>query len=316
MDAAHSWDMPNALSRREVLRQFGVAAIGASVVKGLGRNARLGRAPSTIRFGYAAITWEGDDEQAIEDIASLGFRGIQLRSNAYSRYADRPAVLRELLQKRGLTMVALSSGNLDIDPAVEREQLRIHAQHAEFVRKVGGLYLQIIDERPRGRPLTAADYKRLGRLLTELGKRTADLGIPLGYHHHMGSIGEQPDAIRAILAAADPKYVKFQLDTAHYHQGGGDPVRAVKEYADRLLFLHIKDVESPVQGSSDARSYRFVELGRGKVNLKGVFEALGEVNFAGWAVVELDAVPDSVRSAKESAVINKKYLEEVLGFTV
>ena len=38
------------------------------------------RAPADIRFGYAAITWGGDDLKAIDEIAGIGFRGIQLRS--------------------------------------------------------------------------------------------------------------------------------------------------------------------------------------------------------------------------------------------
>ena len=311
--------MSNVLSRRELLRNVGAAVAGAALVNDLPAP-NIGRpngGAGSVRFGYAAITWGGNDEQAIDDIASLGFRGIQLRSNAFAKYADRPAALRELLESRKLTMVALSSGNLSIDPAVEREQLDIHTQHAGFLRKVGGLYLQIIDERPSGRPLVDADYKRLGRLLTELGKRTTDLGIPLGYHHHMGSLGEQPDAIRKIMESTDATYVKFQLDTAHYQQGGGDPAQAVKDYANRLLFLHIKDVESPVPSAADpARSYRFVELGRGKVNLKRVFDALREVDFSGWAIVELDAVPDASRTPMESAIINKKYLEDVLRVTI
>ncbi|MGQ0640389.1 MAG: sugar phosphate isomerase/epimerase family protein [Gemmatimonadaceae bacterium] len=308
--------MATSLSRRELIRRFGAAAVGAPLLSELAQCNLVGASRAgTIRFGYAAITWGGNDEQAIEDIAALGFRGIQLRSNAFAKYADRPAALRELLERRGLTMVALSSGNLSIDPAVERDQLAMHTQRAAFVQKMGGSYLQIIDEKPRGRSLVDADYKRLGLLLTELGKRTTDLGIPLGYHHHMGSIGEQPDAIRTILAATDPRYVRFQLDTAHYQQGGGDPAQAAKEYADRLLFLHIKDVESPVPGSQPD-SYRFVELGRGKVNFKKVFDALRDVDFSGWAIVELDSVPHPSKSPKESAMISKKYLQEELGLMI
>lgn len=308
------------LSRRELVRRFGAAALGSPFLNELAQfsNARTSRAASPIRFGYAAITWGSRDDQAIDEIASLGFRGIQLRSNIVPRFADRPAALRELLESRGLTMVALSSGNLSIDPAVEREQLERHTRHAAFVRQVGGMYLQIIDERPAGRVVTDGDYKRLGHLLTELGRRTADLGIPLSYHHHMNSLGERPEEIRAILGSADPRYVKFQLDTAHYQQGGGDPAQAVKDYADRLLFLHVKDLEAPVPGDrgDPARSYRFVELGRGKVDLKRVFDALLETKFSGWAIVELDRVPDPSRSPRESAMISKKYVEEVLKFAI
>jgi len=147
----------------------------------------------------------------------------------------------------------------------------------------------------------------LGKLLTEIGKRTADVGVPLGYHNHMGTIGEKPDDVDRILDAADPRYVRLELDVAHYHQGGGDPVRAIRRYADRLLFLHLKDAER-VEG--DRPSYRFVELGRGKVNLPGVFAALNDVKFRGWAVVELDSVPDKARTPKDSALIAKRYLEE------
>src|SRR5437870_8662085 len=94
-------------------------------------------APAEIRFGYAAITWGGDDRQAIEDIAAVGFRGIQLRSNVLREFGDQPGALRELLEKHRLTMVALSSGNVRIDPAIESEELAKHTRHAKFVHDVG-----------------------------------------------------------------------------------------------------------------------------------------------------------------------------------
>jgi len=78
-----------------------------------------------------------------------------------------------------------------------------------------------------------------------------------------------------------------------------------------LSFLHIKDVESPIPGDQ-TKPYRFVELGRGKVDLPGVFSALKEIKYRGWAVVELDAVPDKTGSPKESAIINKQYIQEKL----
>ena len=153
--------------------------------------------------------------------------------------------------------------------------------------------------------------------MTEIGKRTADIGIPVAYHNHMNNIGERPEEVDRVLDATDPRYVKVLLDIAHYQQGGGDPVRAVRKFSDRILFLHIKDVQSPLPGNTGdpMRSYRFVELGRGTVDIKGVFAALNEVKFKGWAIVELDAVPDKARTPKESAVIARTYLAQ-LGFTV
>ena len=273
-------------------------------------------AASGITFGYAAITWQGDDHAAIREVAELGFPGIQLRSPIVKEYGDKPAALKEVLDRHKLEMVALSSGGVRIDPAFEKDEIALHTKHAKFVRDVGGLYLQATDTRPK-RELIRDDYKRLGWLLTEIGKRTHDLGIPLGYHNHMNAIGERPDEVRWILDATDPKYVKLELDIAHYQMGGGDPVKAIREYRDRLLFLHLKDLETPVPGATGdlSRSYRFVELGRGKVDVRGVMKALEEVGFRGWAVVELDRVPDSARTPKDSGHIAKVYLEN-LGYTI
>jgi len=272
-------------------------------------------APGEIHFGYASITWNGDDHRAIEDIAALGFPGIQLRANVMKEFSS-PAELRDLLEKHQLKMVALSSGGVRIEPAIEKDEIARHTANAKFVHDVGGLYLQVTDERPKDRAITSADYTRLGKLITEIGKRAADLGISLGYHNHMGTLGERPEEVDQILQAADPRYAKLELDVAHYFQGGGDPAKAIEKYHDRLLFLHIKDVEPISDAPAGKRPFRFVELGRGSVDLPAVFAALRQVNFRGWAIVELDAVPDKSRTPKDSASISKKYLEEKLGVTV
>jgi inosose dehydratase len=271
-----------------------------------------------VRFGYHAITWEGQDLQAIEEIAGAGFSGIQLRSNIVPEYGDKPAALKAILARHGLTLVGLSSGSLTVDPAQEREQLDKHTRHAQFVKEVGGLYLQVTDDRPQNRPVTRDDQARLGRLLTELGTRTADLGIPLAYHNHMNSLGERPEEVDAVLAAADPKVVRLLLDIAHYQQGGGDPVKAITTYADRLIYLHIKDVVSPVPGDTKPpeRSYKFVELGEGEVNIPAVFDALKAVKFRGWAIIELDAVPDPAKTPKQCMLTSKKFVEERLKLKV
>jgi inosose dehydratase len=303
--------MPVRYERREFLAGMGAVAATTALSS---IPCLAAPADTEIHIGYAAITWGGNDRQAIVDIATLGYHGIQLRANCIQEFRV-PAELRDLLGKHELKFVALSSGNLRIDRAVESEELAKHAANAKFLRDAGGLYLQVIDEAPKGRVASVDDYKRLGQLLTELGKRTADLGISLGYHNHMGSLGEHPEEIDQIMQAVDPRYAKLELDVAHYFQGGGDPVKAIEKYRDRLLFLHIKDVEK-LSGKADAKTYRFVELGQGQVDIPGVFDALHDIKFRGWAIVELDDMTDKARTPKESAVINKKYLEEKLKITI
>jgi inosose dehydratase len=272
-----------------------------------------------IRFGYAAITWGGDDLQAIKDVSDLGFRGIQLRSNILKEFGDKPKALAELLSRHALQFVALSGGGPGGENYQETEAIALQAKHSIFLRDAGGLYLQMTDSaRPKNRKPTADDFKKLGRTLTEVGKRASDSGVTLAYHNHMGSLGQGPEEVDRIMDAADARYAKLLLDVAHCAQGGGDPAKAIQKYRERILFLHIKDVEDIARNSesNDSESYRFVELGRGKVDLPAVFAALKQIKFRGWAIVELDSVPDKARTPKESAEINKKYLESKLGMKI
>ncbi|MGB2623128.1 MAG: sugar phosphate isomerase/epimerase [Candidatus Acidiferrum sp.] len=315
--------------RREFLAGMGALAAAAALPKvALSAGERLypaadlsyfdtpiAPAPFELHIGYAAITWGGNDRKAIEDISAVGYPGIQIRSNAVKEFGSGRTV-HELLDKYHLKMVALSSGNISIDPAEESSEIARHVDNAKFLREAGGLYLQIIDEKAKGRAVVATDYVRLGGLLTELGKRVADLGVQLGYHNHMGAMGQTPEGLEQIMAAVDPRYAKLELDVAHYYQGGGDPAKAIEKYRDRLLFLHLKDVEHLPGGAEGKESYRFVELGRGLVNLPAVIEALRKIDFRGWGIVELDGEPDKTRTPKESAIINKKYVEEKLGLKV
>lgn len=300
------------MKRRAFLRR-GLGAIAAALPGA--RALRLSSSRQRIRFGYAAITWGGEDRRAIDDIAAVGFRGIQLRASAVETWGDRPDELRNLLARRRLSFVALSSGTVRLDPAVRDEDLALHVRNARFMREAGGSYLQILDERPHGRSVVPDDYRRLGALLTDLGRRTADLGIPLGYHNHMGSLGQAPEEVARIIDAADPRYVGLLLDVAHYTQGGGDAADAVRRYGDRLLFLHIKDIESPVPAGGPG-SYRFVELGAGNVDLPAVFAALEGVRFSGWAIVELDTPVAPDRTARVSAEHARRYIEDTLHLEV
>lgn len=295
-------------------RDFIGSGLIAALLPGAACRAARTQPGAGIRFGYAALTWRNDDVAAIDDIATLGFRGIQLRAPALTRWGARPEELKELLASRELALVALSSGVMLLDPAAEAEDLALHVRNATFVRDVGGLYLQVVDQRPQGRAPVADDYRRMGRLLTELGRRTADLGVRLGYHNHMGNLGQAPEEVDRVLDAADPRFVMLELDTAHYQAAGGDPADAVTRHAGRLLFLHLKDLQRPVPGRDDA-SYRFVELGQGSVDFPAVFAALDRAAFDGWAVVELDPIAGAQRTPAESAALSKRYLED-LGFTI
>ncbi len=268
-----------------------------------------------LRYGYAAMPWGTDERKAIEDIAATGYPGVQFRANAVTDF--QAPELKDLLAERKLTFVALSSGTISLD-APAGAQIDKHFANAKFVKEAGGHYLQILDElKTHPRTATSEDCKKLGLLLAELGKRTSDIGIPLGYHNHLNTLSEMPHSLEQILENSDPKYVGLELDTAHLTAGGGDPAKEIVKYRDRLLFMHLKDVHAiPADTPHAAYPFEFVELGRGTVDFPAIFQALEKIRYHGWAVVELDREPDKTRTPKTSAELSKMYLEQKIGVVV
>jgi inosose dehydratase len=268
------------------------------------------------QLGYAAITWGGNDEQAIDDIAAVGFHGIQLRSPILEKYGDRPAELKRRLDDKGLTLMCLSSGSLDADPARRAEYLDTHTKNARFVGALNGSVLQVISRRPKDRAPTPAEFESLGALLSDLGRRTREVGVSLVYHNHMHAFGESPEEVARVMDLTDPKAVWLLFDIAHYTQAGGDPVKGIARHKDRIAFVHLKDVVSPLEdGKPPRESYRFVELGRGHVDVKGSLAALVAAGLRRPGVIELDTV-EAGTTPKQAAEANKQYAVGVLGLHV
>jgi inosose dehydratase len=270
------------------------------------------------KVGYHAVTWGDKTEQAVDEISELGYRGVAIRRADYEKYADRAAEFKDLIATKKLTLVSISTGEITINPGAEKQEIADRVAMAKWMKEVGGLYLEAADgSRAKEGVNDHEDYKKLGRRLTEIGKRTfGEYGVKLGYQNRMNSIGERQSEFDRILNATDPKYVWAALDIAHMQIAGGDPVKFTRDYINRLLYPHFKDVliqKTPpgLDGRPLRPKYDFVELGQGVVNITGALQIMKDFRYQGWIIIELDSARGG-RTPKESAVINKRYVEEKL----
>lgn len=270
-----------------------------------------------VKWGIATITWGDAYLKGIEEIGSLGVKGIQIRGNVFQAYKDKPGEFKALLKKYKLEAPILSGGDVRVEPDKRVAQLEKFKEMARFVKAIKGKYLQATTQSRDAYPPGKDKLLALSAVLNEIGEACAAEGVTLLLHNHMHQYCQTPEELDLMLANTDPKKVGLLLDIAHYAQAGGKPADAIRKYKKRLELLHIKDVLSPKPGHSGSEiyNYLFVELGKGnKVNLDETMEALAETSFKGWCMIELDAVPSKQDSPLKATQTSLDYLTSRYGY--
>ena len=80
--------------------------------------------------------------------------------------------------------------------------------------------------------------------------------MPLAYHHHMGTvIQSQDDTVRLMQETNDS--VKLVIDTGHMLFAGGDSLKIIKDFKEKILHVHCKDMRENVLKKSLAEGFKF-----------------------------------------------------------
>jgi sugar phosphate isomerase/epimerase len=156
------------------------------------------------------------------------------------------------------------------------------------------------------------DADRLDRVVEVLATAAEVLaaeGIRAGLHNHVGTWVETEAEIEYVLAAIPADLLGASFDIGHLAWAGIDPAAMLSRHADRLLDLHIKDLDLAVAEASRAQptSYTaatdlclFREPGHGDIDLEAVLSAIPH-DWHGWLIVEVDrVVGDPAASARSS----------------
>ena len=120
-------------------------------------------------------------------------------------------------------------------------------------------------------------------LLPLIARKARELGIRAAIHNHGPEDKHYPTplAIYEKIKGLD-EHLGICHDTGHTQRAGVDPVEATVKTADRLMDVHLKDVDAPT------RKGHSTELGRGVVDLPGVLRVLLKVGYAGVVGIEYE----------------------------
>lgn len=304
------------ISRREFIQRAGVGC--ASLLMDSDQSPVALR-PPTSPMGYSTISWpEAEFEHALETISRLGFAGVQLVGWARDRYANRVQSLRSRLKALNLAPVAQSCWGVKLDPDNPSDNTATFRAYAEFFKSLGGSILQVTDSgKPDGR-YSAGSIRLLGERMNDLGRIAQDYDLTLGYHPHVGSFGETKEGVTRILDATDSRLVKLIADTGHLALGGMDPANIIREYRDRLILVHLKDVRKDAldaarenRGALRDRKYLFCEIGSGALNLASIRDVFRETSYHGWLIVELDGNEPDQGGPDEGARASREGLKQL-----
>ena len=136
-------------------------------------------------------------------------------------------------------------------------------------------------------PIFLANLRRLEGIVGDAGLQTA-------LHPHWSMAIEDGHDVERLLASSD---VGLCLDTGHLYLAGTDPVAVARMAPERVLHVHLKDVDAAAaeQVRSGAVPFRqavidglFTPLGAGGVDIEGVIRTLEGEGFRGWYVLEQD----------------------------
>jgi inosose dehydratase len=295
------------------------------------------KSAASVKLAIAPIGWTNDDlpelggeipfEQCVSEMALAGFSG----SEVGNKYPKDPRVLNKALSLRGLVICnAWFSSFLTTKPYREVEAAFI--RHRDFLHAVGARVIGAAEQghsiQGRDKPVFNAkpvfgngDWGRLCDGLNRLGKKAAEKGMKLCYHHHMGTGVQTAEEIDRLMEGTDPKLLGLLYDTGHLVFSGEDHLEVLKKWMGRIRHVHLKDVRPAVLKKAVKGKWSFLKSvkegvftvpGDGRIDFEPVFKMLKKAKYSGWWVVEAEQDPAKANPL-EYAVKARTYIREKSG---
>jgi inosose dehydratase len=134
--------------------------------------------------------------------------------------------------------------------------------------------------------------------------------VTAALHPHVGGWVETEHELRIVLDEIDPDLVAFGPDTGHMAWAGMDVPAVLRDYADRIVGVHLKDTFADGTGRAKAEDLTYAEAtrpggiwaepGLGDVDLAACIAAF-PAGFAGDYMIEVDVPSLPLRDCHQVA---------------
>ena len=262
---------------------------------------RIGAHPFIFaQYGY---DFDKQFDEVFDTIADAGFQTIELHSPMLQVDGWKNRI-DNALNRTGMGLVGGSSGQQMWNIAQYENIMAEMDDYSDRLAAFGNVTCGTSCSGKRYADRTDEENAQTIKVWTELGEMFKSKGITINYHTH----GEPLEDIQYMINNVPADLVPLGPDLDWLRVGGVEPVSFIKDNADRLIMLHIRDYH--IGGD------RTEALGEGDADYKNLAHVLDEVGFEGGFVVEL-AIPAGkkpTRPVAELLKISRDHLRETIGW--
>ncbi len=240
-------------------------------------------------------------DEAISAIAAIGYRGVEIMADvphAHPRSFDAAARARlvQSLAALGLTVSNVNAFThfaegdtyhptwIEDDPALRQVRIDHTIGAVELAAALGAKTVSLQPGGPLigtviGRPLAA---ERFAAGLSHVLPTARNHKITFAIEPEPGLFIETAAEYLAFKNEYFPHESAIQMncDVGHLYCVGEDPATVIRDMPAHIAHVHLEDI-------GDNRVHQHLTPGKGAIDFPAIFSALHDINYKGWATVEL-----------------------------
>ena len=210
----------------------------------------------------------------LKKLAAIGYREVETAGF----YGKSGKELRALLAEHGMTAPSAHASMGEIQKDTQKL--------IDGAAEVGAKYfICAFPSLPAGatappgggiaRSITLDQWQWNAEQLNRIGELAKKAGLQAGYHNHNMEFRSYNGVVAfdQLLKWTDSALVTFELDIAWVVTADADPIRYLKQHANRISLLHVKDVRKDAVTTAEELKSQTIEIGRGKIDWKRIFAA-------------------------------------------
>jgi sugar phosphate isomerase/epimerase len=261
--------------------------------------------------------------EAVDAIAQAGYAGVELMADTPHAYPPSFNSAERLKIKHQIESLGLKVSNVNaftlfaLGDTYHPTWIEVDERHRELriehtmacIELANEMECGTISIQPGG-PMIGIDENR-----KTAERRFADgleRLLPLAERKNV-TIAVEPEPGLLIQTAAeyqefktgyfrDDRRIKMNCDIGHLFCVGDDPAQIIREMGDEIAHVHLEDI-----GAN--RVHQHLTPGKGVIDFRSIFAALGEIGYAGWVTVELYPYETTAAGVAEQAF---EYLKPII----